>query len=168
MPPSEHDKERVELFRAYIEDATASDDRYGPVSRDDREDGSLLASRFAPAPNYWFEVAIRPFIPQVRVGFLTDDRWKSEEAEQFIEDSGDSMSEFVGMGMEEAGLDLPEPTVEHFREAGKYYYFSTPLTIDSLAELDREEFRNKVLRMLEGYMVAFGPAIVVEEAEENE
>jgi len=165
MALSEQDLERIESFRDFVETSCAGDDRYGSPSRHDREDGSILATRFEAGPQCWFEMAIRPNIPQIRVGFLTDDRWKSEEIEQAIEDSGDTMQEFVELGFEEAGLEWPDPIVEHFREAGKYFYFSTPLTLDELAGLDQDEVRNKALRMLEGYLIAFGPAIVVEEEE---
>lgn len=165
MPLTELQRDTIESFRALIEDSVSTDERYGPTSRHDREDGSLLATRFAAAPTCWFEVAVRPLVPQIRVGFLTSDRWKSEEAEQAVEDSGDTMSEFVESGFDEAGLDWPDPPVEHFREAGEFYYFATPLALDEINDLQSDAIRNKTLRMLEGYLIAFGPAIEVEEDE---
>jgi len=170
MALDEHSRETVEAFRDYIEGAIAGDERYGDAARDDRADESTLATRFQAGGSCWLEVAVRPFVPQVRVGLFTDDRWVSEEIEQGIQDSGDTMEEFVGLGFAEAGLDWHEPLVEHCREGGKYFYFATPLEVDELPDLDRDELRNKVLRMLEGYLVAFGPCIVVDEegAEEDE
>ncbi len=155
--------ERIESFRSYVEGAVEADDRYGKVSRHDRDDGSTLASRFEAGESCWFEVAVRPMIPQVRVGFVTSDRWKSEELEQAIQDSGDSMEEFVESGFTEAGLDWDEPPVEHHREAGEFFYFVTPLALEEVAELDDTPIRDKVVRMLEGYLIAFGPAIIAEE-----
>lgn len=163
MPLNEDQSRWCKDFRDYIEDSAATDERYGPIQRQDRDDQSLFASRFEMAPKCWLEVALRPFIPQVRIGFLTTDRWKSEDAESMIEDSGDSMSEFVGVGFNDAGLDWDEPPVEHFREAGQFFYFATPLEIEDLRELESDEIRNKTLRMLEGYLIAFGPTMVVEE-----
>lgn len=157
----------IETFRAYIEDSVTADDRYGAKSRLDRPDESILASRFEAAPKCWFEVAIRPMIPQVRVGFLTNDRWISEGAEEAIEGSGDTMNEFVESGFDDAGLDWANPPVEHFRESGEFFYFATPLSLDELAELNGDTVRNKVLRMLEGYLIAFGPALPVEDGEEE-
>lgn len=165
MPLTDEQHAAIESFRQYIEDTVSTDDRYGPASRHDRPDGSILASRFEVAPKCWFEVAVRPLIPQVRVGFLTNDRWISEGAEEAIESSGDTMNEFVESGFDEAGLDWPEPPVEHFREAGEFFYFATPLVLDELADLGGDEVRDKVLRMLEGYLIAFGPALPVEEGE---
>jgi hypothetical protein len=165
MALTEEEREGIEAFRRYIEDSAANDDRYGPASREDREDGSLLATRFGAAPSCWFEVAVRPYVPQVRVGFVTSDRWKSEEAEQAIEDSGDTMEEFVELGFEEAGLSWPKPPVEHFREAGRFFYFATPLDLEDLAALASDEVRDKVLRMLEGYLIAFGSAVPLEGGE---
>lgn len=163
MALNEQQRAKVDDFRSYVEDSVAQDDRYGPPSRCDRDDESTLATRFQAAPTCWFEVAVRPMIPQVRVGFLTTDRWKSEECEQAIEDSGDSMNEFVGMAFEDANLEWAEPPVEHYREAGENFYFATPLMVDEIADLDSDEVRTKVLRMLEGYLIAFGPAIAVDE-----
>lgn len=163
MALNQEDRDRIESFRAYVEGMVAPDDRYGPATRDDREDESTLATRFTAGTACGFEVAIRPLIPQVRVAFLTENRWTNEECEKAVEESGDSMEEFVGMGFSDAGLEWPEPPVEHYREGGKYFYFATPLGLDELADLERDEVRNKTLRMLEGYLIAFGPAITVEE-----
>lgn len=168
MALDEDSREAVEAFQAYIEDALAGDERYGDVERHDREDESTLATRFSAGASCWLEVAVRPLVPQVRVGFLTDDRWISEEIEQGIQDSGDSMEELVGLGFSEAGLDWPEPPVEHYRESGKYFYFATPLELDELPDLHWEEPRNKVIRMLEGYLIAFGPFVVVDEGDAAE
>jgi len=167
MPITEQDRTRIEKFRTFIEESAARDDRYGPARRMDREDGSTLATRFQASPKCWFEFAIRPLIPQIRVGFLTNDRWKSEECEQVIEDSGDEMNEYVGSAFEDAGLDWPEPPVEHYREGGEFFYFATPLKLDELADLDTDEVRDKTLRILEGYLIAFGPATAVEEASDD-
>ena len=165
MPLNAEQRAIIEAFRNYIEDSVTSDDRYGTKSRHDRPDESILASRFEAAPKCWFEVAVRPTIPQVRVGFLTNDRWISEGAEEAIESSGDSMNEFVESGFDDAGLEWANPPVEHFREEGEFFYFATPLALDEIADLNNDDVRNKVLRMLEGYLIAFGPALVVEDEE---
>ncbi len=163
MPLTELDRDRIDHFRTYMEDALAQDDRYGAPVRHDRDDDSILATRFEVGPNFWLELGVRPFIPQLRIGILTDDRWKSEELEELIESSGDSMVEFVELGFDEAGLDWKNPPVEHFRDAGTYFYFATPLDLSEIAELEADEPRAKALRMLEGYLIAFGPAVIVEE-----
>ena len=98
---------------------------------------------------------MRPFLPQVRVGLLTDDRWKSEDLEEKIQESGDSMSEFVGMGMHEAGLEWEEPPVEHYRAELKYFYFATPVELKTVEELADAAVREKARRMVEGYFKAF-------------
>ena len=163
MPLDELSRDKIEAFRNYIEDSVSNDDRYGPAERHDRDDSSTLATRFGVGPSCWLEVAVRPMIPQIRVGFLTDDRWKSEEVEQAVQDSGDTIQKFVEAGFQEAGLDWKSPVVEHCREGEEYFYFATALDVDELADLDLQEVRDKTLRMLEGYLIAFGPAIAVEE-----
>jgi hypothetical protein len=152
-------QEQLESFRGWLEEALAGDPRFAGLERRDREDGSTLATRWPTKinPHVWFEVAVRPLIPQVRVGILTDDRWKSEDFEDKIEESGDTMSEFVELGFAEAGLIWKEPIVEHYREDMKFFYFATALDIRELSELSNEETRRKVRQMLDGYFHAFGP-----------
>jgi hypothetical protein len=124
----------------------------------DRPDGAMLATRWPSVenPQVWFEIAVRPGIPQVRVGVMTDDRWKSEDFEEKIEESGDTMGEFVEMGFDEADLTWKDPIVEHFREDMKYFYFSTSLDIATLDELAQGDTRKKIRQMLDGYFHAFG------------
>lgn len=148
----------IESFRAALEDNLSSDARFSSAQRHDRADGSTLATRWQSSENehVWFEVAVRPLIPQVRVGILTDDRWKSEDLEEKIEESGDTMSEFVEMGFEEAGLEWLDPPVEHYREEMKFFYFSTGFEPKRLSELEDADIRTKTRQMLDGYHHAFG------------
>lgn len=159
MAVTTEQRDRVESFRVQVETALTRDGRFAGSHRHDREDGSTLATRWQSSVNehVWFEIAVRPLIPQVRVGILTDDRWKSEDFEGKIEESGDTMSEFVEMGFHEAGLEWLEPTVEHFREEMKYFYFATAFELRDLNELADSAVGNKARQMLEGYYRAFGP-----------
>ena len=165
MPLTERDRENVDAFRCYIEDLVVSDDRYGPAGRHDREDESTLATRFDAGPGCWFEVALWPMIPRIHVGFLTTDQGKSEEIQQAIHESGESVEQLVAAGFADAGLDWAEPPVEHYLDERGGFYFATPLQVEDLVDLDTEGVRNTVLRMLEGYLIAFGPAIAPEEDE---
>lgn len=151
------DSMQIQAFREAFERQIESDSRFASPERRDRPDGSTLATRWPSAANgrVWFEMAIRPLIPQIRVGILTDDRWKSEDFEEKIEESGDSMSEFVGLGFEEAGLPWPEPPVEHYREELKYFYFATGF--EPVTGFSDPSTLDKARRMLEGYHHAFGP-----------
>ena len=160
MVLSETDLSIVQAFRDWLDLQIASQEQFSAVSRVDREDQSTLATRWQASPSIWFEIAIRPAIPQVRVGILTDDRWVSEEFEQGIEDSGDTMYEFVEEGFHDAGLDWHDPPVEHYRDQGKYFYFSTSLELDTLDRLrDDAALRSKIKKMFEGYYCAFEPLI---------
>lgn len=149
----------VEAFRRAFEARLAGDARFAAAERDDRDDESLLASRFRVADRLWLELAVRPFVPQVRVGIVTDDRWKNEDLEDKIEESGDTMSEFVELGFEEAGLEWREPPVEHFREQGRFFVFATAIELRELSELALPGLMDRVSRMFEGYYQAFRPAI---------
>ena len=155
MALTDSQRQAISGFRDWIQSALCDDPRFGGVARDDRPDESTLATRWKTTEHVWFEVALRPHLPQVRVGILTDDRWKSEDLEEKIQESGDSMSEFVGMGMYEAGLPWEEPPVEHYRSDLKYFYFATPVDLTSLDELKDATLRTKIRQMLDGYYKAF-------------
>ena len=116
MPLNAEDRRLIARFRDEFEKSYAKDDRFVEIARDDRADESTLATRFKVAPRLWLEFALRPLLPQIRAGILTDDRWMSEELEEAIESTGDDMSEFVEAGFDEVGLNWPNPPVEHYRE----------------------------------------------------
>ncbi|UCE60030.1 MAG: hypothetical protein JSU63_21630 [Phycisphaerales bacterium] len=161
MPLSEDDIGIIEAFRNFVEGAVDADDRYGLVGRHDAEDASTRATRFEAGPECWLEVAIHIADPRVMVGFLTNDESLGEEAERIIKDSGSTVQAHVGEGFREAGLAWPEPPVELIREPGEYFYFGTPLDLDEIPDLEWNDIRDKVVRMLEGYLIAFGPAIEI-------
>lgn len=145
----------VAEFRKRLESDLGHDERFASCSQLDRPDGTTVASRFEAAPQLWLEVAVRPLIPQVRIGIVTDDRWKNEDLEQAVEDSGDEMDEFVEFGFESVGLHWPSPPVEHYRDQGRYYYFATPLELKTLAELTAPATLSRIRQMLDGYYEAF-------------
>ncbi|MBK8914178.1 MAG: hypothetical protein IPM64_06175 [Phycisphaerales bacterium] len=159
MPLDAAARASINRFRDRFEQALRGDDRFGPPERVDRDDESTLQTRFAVGERLWLELALRPFLPQVRVGIMTDDRWRSEDLEDAIESSGDEMDEFVEMGFEEAGLTWKEPPVEHYRDQGKFFYFATPLDLSKLTELDSEAVFDRTRRMFEGYFEAFRATI---------
>lgn len=156
MGQDSRQRELVEQFRRRFEQRYAADSRFvAAPQREDRPDGSTLASRFAVSDKLWLEMAIRPAVPQLRAGILTDDRWTSEDLEDAIESSGDTMTEYVELGFEEAGLTWPAPTVEHYRDQGKYFYFATALDLSAIDQLSDEAVFDRICRMFEGYYEAF-------------
>lgn len=163
MPLDPHQREHIRLFRDRFRNRFAADPRFGEITLDDRPDDSTLAMRFAVGEKLWLEMAIRPFIPQVRAGIMTEDRWISEDLETAIEESGDTMSEFVEMGFDEAGLTWKNPIVEHYMERPgenqKRFYFATALELPSLDDLGQPATFDKVRGMLEGYYESFRSAI---------
>ncbi|MFQ5492171.1 MAG: hypothetical protein ACE5GE_15755 [Phycisphaerae bacterium] len=163
MAHTQTDQTVIDAYRDWLEAALASEERLGPPERIDRPDGSNLATRFAIAPSVWVELAIRPVAGQLQASVLTDDRWISEEMEEAIQDSGDTMQEFVEMGFEDAGLEWIDPPVMHYREAGKLFYFSTPLDIQSLADLNDDALRTKTRQMVQGYCNAFSPVLAAKD-----
>jgi len=137
------------------------------VTRVDSEDGSVKALRFEAGLDCWLEVAVHISEPRVVVGFISDDESIGEEAERIIKDSGSTIQAHVGESFREARLAWPEPPVKVIHEPGVSYYFGTPLELDELPDLEWNDVRGKVVRMLEGYIIAFGPAIEITEADDD-
>ncbi len=168
MPLSEADLELIEEFRNYVEGFVDGDDRYGPASRVDSDDQSIMACRFEAGGDGWLEVAVHTAIPQVRVGYLTRDESLGSETEQAILDEGGTLPGHVGQAFSEAGLDWPDPPVEQSHVVGEYSYFATPLEIDELGDLEFGDTRSQAVRMLEGYLIAFGSEIDFDPDDEDE
>jgi len=143
-------------FRGWVERRLADEGRFGAPQWSDRDDGSTLTTRWSVAEDAMIEVALRPLIPQLRVGLVTDDRWKSEEIEQGIQDSGDSMSEYLEVALSEVGLDWEDPPVEHYRHEGTWYSFITPIELGSLDELGSNAVREKTKMLIDGYANSYG------------
>ena len=145
----------VDAYRAWVESTVSADLPLAVLERHDREDGSTLASRWKVDHRLWYEIAVRPFLPQVRVAMLTDDPWRSRDFEQMIEASSLTLEEFVAQGIEAAGLAWRDPPVEHYCEWRTWFYFATPLDLKSIDLLADEAFRQKTHRVLMGYHHAF-------------
>lgn len=158
----EQDANRIESFREYIEDTVSTDDRYGSPVRQDSD--AVLATRFYEGSSCWFEVGVLPANKQIRVGFFTSDPTINSDCEQVITDSGETTVRFVGQAFVEAGLDWPSPSVEHGKD-GVASYYVTALQFEDLVDLDSDDLRDRVIRMLEGYLIAFGPALGATEEE---
>lgn len=146
----------IAQFRTWVDERLAADAAFGPPVHSDRPDLSTLTTRYRLGRKLHLEVTIRPLLPQVRVGIVTDDRWRSEELEDGVESSGDSMEEFLEVAFAEAGLDWEEPPVEHYRHEGTWYSYITPVDLKSLDELSAPELREKVGRMIAGYVASYG------------
>ena len=162
MPLITEDRERIEAFRSYIEDYVATDDRYGPAVRHDREAASWFATRFQAASPCWFEVGIDAALPRVRVAFLTSDAERRALMEEAISDSGGGPSQYLAGAIAEAGLDWPDASLDEMTLDGLLYY-TTHLKLDELRDLDNESVRDNTLRILEGFLLAFAPALLIEE-----
>lgn len=153
------DAELIQQFRDQVTARIASAGWSGDPIPHDRPDGSTLATRFPVAENLWIECALRPNIPQIRAGIVTTDRWVSEELEEAIESTGDTMSEFIELGFDEVDLDWSAPIVEHFRDSGTDFYFATSFEPERLSALGEPATVDKAARMLLGYYEAFKEAI---------
>ena len=159
MAISEHEREWSESFLSFIEGLVADDDRYGEAMRVDAADESTLALRFAGGSDCWLEVVLHPSVPQLYVAFVTSDATISEEITAEASESGTSVAALVGGGFAAAGLDWPDPPVEHLVDDQGLHCFLTQLVIEDIVDLDLSSIRDGAARMLEGYLVAFGPAM---------
>ncbi len=162
MPLSEADRECIESFRTYIQETVATDDRYGQAERLDAADQTTLATRFMEGSSCWFEVAVHPVAKTVRVGFFTTAAAIHDECQSVIAEAGVSPEQFVGEAFGEIGLDWTQPPVEQGKDSDTSF-FATRLDLEELADLETDQTRDKTIRMLEGYLLAFGPTLGAEE-----
>lgn len=149
----------VDEFREYVEDAVAPDERYGPPIRWEAPDGSVLVSRFDAGGRCWFEVAVHAGVPSVQVGLLAADPEIAEDIKATIAEVEGGAADWLAENFAEAGLDWSDPPVETGLSADNAFRVFTTLTLEYLSELESGEVRDQVLRMLEGYFIAFGPVL---------
>ena len=145
----------IDEFRIWMESAVSGLLRTSDFNRQDGDDGRLLLTRWPAGRRYWYEIAIRPFLCQVRVGVMTDDVFRSEDLGRLIADSGYTLQEFVVQGFGSVGLEWADPAVEHYCEEGLRYYYSTPMEFGLIDQLGDWGFRDRMLKVLAGYGHAF-------------
>jgi len=158
MPLGEEDRATIDAFVEYVEDATAHDERYGEV-HEIESDESTIGLRLEAGVASWFELAVLPDDLAVQVAFVTTDREEYEEISAGGEADGETVQGLIRVGFREAGLDLPDAEVEQYPGSEGEFGFATRFSIDYFFELDQEPYRNRTLRMLEAYLVAFGPML---------
>lgn len=169
MSLSEEAHEQIDAFLSYLEDLSASDDRYGTTSRCTGLDESSLATRFEVEPSCWLEVGVQPEVPQIYVALVSQSASASAEIVEAIRECEEPLSGVVEGAFAAAGLPWPDPPVDHESVDGESFYCATPLEIEDLDDLDLPELRGKAARMLEGYFIAFGSAIMpCEEVDDDE
>jgi len=155
MLADDQKRQLVSTFRDWIESVVGARLEAGAPERFDRDDARTLLTRWSLEPHFWHEITIRPLLPQVRVGLMTDDRLRSRDFREMVEAGGYTLSEFVAMGCESAGLHWPDPPVEHYREQGDRFRFATPVDLPSIEQLADESFRDRIFRLSIAYDRAF-------------
>jgi hypothetical protein len=145
----------IELFRSGVETLAGTKLGLSDPERHDRDDHWIISIRWLIDQHWWLELIIRPTLPQVRVGVVTDDQDRCRDVEKMIVDSSLNLREFIGLGFKSAGLNWAEPLVERFREGADRFCFATPLDLSSLEDLTGELIRDKILKMLDGYHQCF-------------
>jgi hypothetical protein len=155
MSLNERERAIIESFRGGVEALAGSRLGLSGLHREDRDDGWMLASRWQADRKSSYELSIRPTIPQIRVGIVTEEPERDRDLVDMIEAAGLTAREFVELGFRQAGLDWPAPPVEHYREGATRYCLATPLDLQSLEDLSGDAMRRKVLAMLDGYHRCF-------------
>lgn len=114
-----------------------------------------LVMRLYTDTRTWLEVNFLVSEPKLRIGLATDSRTRNEEGEQLIEDSKDTLDEFLELGLADAGYEDDVYKMEHFHESG-IFYFATHLDSENIEAFAEEDgIRQKAMQLVEGYALAF-------------
>lgn len=165
---TDEDWATVDAFRTYVEDSTACDDRYGASSRDDQPDDALFVSLFDAGPSCWFAITVDAAAPRISVGLLVDGEAQTANMKRAIEELGKTVEELVEWGFQEAGLVPGGLATAVFDDDTDPTVCETSFEPEDLMDLDGDLVRNKTLRLLEAYLIAFGPAIFAGVHEEDD
>jgi len=155
---SEAEGKTIEEFRDWLAVIARQEvEAVGTVRKVDGEGehADSRAVRLYTDVHLWLEVNVLPGLSKLRIGLATDDRPTNEDAEQVIEDSRESLDEFLELGLADAGYEDEEGhSMEHFHDSG-VFYFATHLDMVSIDSLVDDELREKAKRLVEGYAAAF-------------
>lgn len=171
MTLSDDDQQIIEPFLVYIEEFEESDERYGPAGRHAYAKNGCPALRFMAGADWSFEVHVEADAPRVRIAFVSEQSGVIDEVLQAMEESGTTPAALVESGFRETGLDWPEPPVERIDASCGTEGFATFLPLEHIVDLADARIRTKIIKMLEGFLIAFGPEVELEfwdDDEENE
>lgn len=167
MPLSIDDREEIQSFLSYVEDALVDDDRYGTTHRHEGKGDTPCALRFAATDKCWFEVDVDPSNRKAYVGLCTNDSETFTEITQEITESELTPTSLLEHALQGMGHHSQQITVDRFSGSDNMAGYRSPIELDELRELGRDDIRNQTLRILEAYLIAFGPALLIEDEEEQ-
>jgi len=161
--------QQISSFLEYVEDACASDDRYGECTRHETAGGAVFASRFAVSDTAWLEASVDVSEKFIRVGFLCSDTDMLGDFDEEVLESSGSIESMVAYGASEAGMDPEDAPVTRCELEGAGCY-STTIQMESLDDLglDFLGLRAKAVRLLETYFIAFGSFVAPESLDDEE
>lgn len=126
MPLSEEAHEQIDAFLGYLEDLSASDDRYGTPARCTGLDESSLATRFEVEPSCWLEVGVQPKVPQIYVALVSQSTSASAGIAEAIRECEEPLSGVVeGAFAAAIFVSLDQPF--SIRESIIFCMFATPI-----------------------------------------
>lgn len=155
MALSEVEQRQADGFRQWTLALFEGDTRFErivEVEHAGEGDGGYVV-RFEVSRQSCYEVAFRPQEQTVRIGFLTQDRTLNESIERGILDSGDTLTEMIEIELEDMG-EIGRYDMDHFFER-PWFCFYTSLPLESMADLESDEFRLKVQHLLDACHIVF-------------
>lgn len=162
MTLSDDDQQIIEPFLVYIEEFEESDERYGPAGRHAYAKNGCPALRFMAGADWSFEVHVEAEAPRVRIAFVSEQSGAIDEVLEAMKESGTTPETLVESGFRESGLDWPEPPVERIDASCGSEGFATFLPLEHIVDLGDSRIRTKITKMLEGFLIAFGPEVELE------
>ncbi len=131
---------QIEQFQRWLEESYAGDERFHDVTRASAA-GADAGVRLEVAPGSYYEVLVRPAVPDVRVGYLTIDRALN-----------DSLDELMEVELDDRGE--PPAAMEHFFERPAFCYV-TSLPLAAPEALSSPELRGRIQHLIDASYVLF-------------
>lgn len=141
----------------WLEDQYVGDDRFDTVEIDEPgpSEGETVRIRFVCHPQTHFFVSVFEDDGFLRVGLATEDESLNQEIEDAINESGDSLTEFVEIAMD--AEDELEHEVANFHS--DMYYFASDIPYNREQELATSTLRDAIIYYLDGIVTAFNDFI---------
>jgi hypothetical protein len=151
MAISRHNFEIIESFRQWLAEEVARAFELGAEQRLDRADSWRLCSQWQAEKHLWLAVLIHPTFPQVKIGLMTDDSCHDRDLADMVEASGMTLQELVVANLKRANIDWSDPPVEHYCEKRSWYFWTTPIELTTIEQLEDSAIRERVFSLAKAY-----------------
>lgn len=146
IPLSTEDMQPATDFQNWLTATFQGDANFEGVQKGEAE----AETRVLLGERKWIEVTLTPE-KELRVGFVTRDRYENEGTEQRLLDMRENISEMIEIEVEELGGSGVYHVDHYYDRDARVFRWVCKLPLSSVSNLESEEFRAKVRTLVRAW-----------------